>query len=144
MHFQDKLKSDDNLEVFSDESVYGVVLNNNNILEESSAELQGKSMRNTLNALKKNRLLQKILAEKLDLIQSKLQENAALKKQVRSLIEFQNITSRRSSEQSGNALHPAGYSTTGGKSKPLNLVIRNNLCFWKVSSNTAISAFYNK
>ena len=119
---------DDNLEGFSDESVDGVVLNNNNILEESSAELQGKSMRNTLNALKKNRLLQKILTKKLELIQSKLQENAGLKKQVRALIEFQNITSR-SAEQSGNTVSTADYSTTGGKSKLINLVITNNLCF---------------
>jgi hypothetical protein len=121
---------DYSLESFPYEPVDGVVLDNNNNNSTPigfSAEQQGKGIRDTLEALKKNRLLQKVLTKKLQLIQSKLQENAQLKKQVRSLVEAQNITNRCASHTNITNKVSADCTFTGSKGRTSHLVMKNSI-----------------
>lgn len=106
---------DDTMEGLSDEPIDGVVYNNN-LLADLSAEPQGGSIRSTLDALKKNRLCQRVFTSKLELLQSKLEENADLKKRVRTLLDFQSITKRRYAfEEDG--INPAVHNFCIGNTK---------------------------
>ncbi|MCO5610131.1 hypothetical protein L7F22_064366 [Adiantum nelumboides] len=85
----------DNFEGLSDdERVDGFAFGDDlprNLLE----DYHKQSIRCTLDALKKNRLSQRVLTHKLGLLKLKMDENRDLKKRVKALLDFQNVTKRK-------------------------------------------------
>eukprot|EP00250_Pteridium_aquilinum_P012177 c20550_g1_i1 orf=872-3616(-) len=111
----------DTMEGLSDEPVDGVVYNDD-FLADLSNDVHGQSVRSTLDALKKNRLCQRVLTSKVGLLKLKLEENRDLKKRVRALLEFQSVAKRKYAfEEVGTnfAINAFSNETTKGRQQSI-------------------------
>lgn len=119
----------DAMEGLSDEPVDGVVYDDD-LLADLSDDCHSRSIRSTLDALKKNRLCQRVLTSKLELVKLKLEENKDLKKRVSALLDFQSVAKRKYVNGSNLAIDVFGDDTSKGRQSsiwpriPVNVLLR--------------------